>query len=229
MLRVYIGYDSREDIAYRVARESLLRHTSIPVDVTPLVQSELRHSGVYWREPDPLSSTEFSFTRFLVPHLAGYKGWALFCDCDFLFRGDIAAVTDYMDWTKAVLCVPHEYRPTETVKMDGQAQHLYTRKNWSSFMLINCGHPQVKSLTPSEVNTRSGMYLHRFEWLTEDAIGALPIAFNYLEGWYTKADCPNPIAVHFTRGGPWFNAWQNVEYAAEWNAEAARVGESSER
>lgn len=229
MLRVFIGYDAREDIAYRVARASLLRHTSIPVEITPLVQSELRHSGIYWREFDPLSSTEFSFTRFLVPHLAGYKGWALFCDCDFLFRGDIAAVTDYMDGTKAVLCVPHQYRPTEAVKMDGQTQHQYERKNWSSFMLINCGHEQVKDLTPNEVNTRTGLYLHRFRWLTNDVIGELPIAFNYLEGWHTKNDCPNPIAVHFTRGGPWFNEWQNVEYAAEWNAEAARVGESSDR
>ena len=219
-MRVFIGYDSRENMAYRVAKESLLKHSSIPLEVTPIVQNDLRYRGIYQREPDALSSTEFSFTRFLTPYLAGYKGWAVFCDCDFLFRGDIAAITDYMDGAKAVMCVPHEYKPTEAVKMDGKAQHQYPRKNWSSFILFNCAHPQVKMLTPEVVNTQTGMYLHRFQWLTDDLIGELPIAFNYLEGWHTKDDCPNPIAVHFTRGGPWFNEWKNVEYAAEWNTVA---------
>ena len=219
-MRVFIGYDSRENMAYRVAKESLLKHSSIPLEITPIVQNDLRYRGIYQRKFDPLSSTEFSFTRFLTPYLAGYEGWAVFCDCDFLFRGDIAAITDYMDGAKAVMCVPHEYKPTEAVKMDGKAQHQYPRKNWSSFVLFNCEHPQVKMLTPEVVNTQTGMYLHRFQWLTDDLIGELPIAFNYLEGWHTKDDCPNPIAVHFTRGGPWFNEWKNVEYAAEWNTVA---------
>jgi len=222
-MRVFIGYDRREDIAYRVAKASLLKHSSIPLEITPVVQNDLRYRGIYQREPDPLSSTEFSFTRFLTPYLAGYTGWALFCDCDFLFRGDIASVTDYMDGAKAVMCVPHEYTPPETVKMDGKAQHQYPRKNWSSFMLFNCEHPQVKTLTPEVVNTQTGMYLHRFQWLADDLIGELPIAFNYLEGWHTKDDCPNPIAVHFTRGGPWFKDWVDVEYAAEWNAVAKKI------
>jgi len=226
-MRVFIGYDSRENIAYQVAKASLLKHSSIPLEITPIVQNDLRYRGIYQREFDPLSSTEFSFTRFLTPYLAGYTGWALFCDCDFLFRGDIGSVTDYMDGAKAVMCVPHEYTPSETVKMDGKTQHQYPRKNWSSFILFNCEHPQVKTLTPEVVNTQTGMYLHRFQWLTDDLIGELPIAFNYLEGWHTKDDCPNPIAVHFTRGGPWFNEWQNVEYAAEWNAVANQI--SSER
>jgi lipopolysaccharide biosynthesis glycosyltransferase len=222
-MKVFIGYDSRENIAYQVAKSSLLKHSSIPLEVTPIVLNDMRYRGIYKREPDALAATEFSFTRFLTPYLAGYTGWALFCDCDFLFRGDIAAVTDYMDRAKAMLCVPHKYTPTETIKMDGKAQHQYPRKNWSSFMLINCEHDQVRALTPEVVNTQTGMYLHRFEWLTDDVIGELPIAFNYLEGWYTKDDCPNPIAVHFTRGGPWFNEWQNVEYAAEWMAVANKL------
>jgi hypothetical protein len=222
-MKVFIGYDSRENIAYQVAKASLLKHSSIPLEVTPIVLNDMRYRGIYKREPDSLSSTEFSFTRFLTPYLSGYTGWALFCDCDFLFRWDIAPITDYMDRAKAMLCVPHKYTPTETIKMDGKAQHQYPRKNWSSFMLINCEHDQVRALTPEVVNTQTGMYLHRFEWLTDDVIGELPIAFNYLEGWHTKDDCPNPIAVHFTRGGPWFNEWQNVEYAAEWMAVANKL------
>ena len=217
-MKVFIGWDSREDIAYQVCKASILRHTSIPVDIQPIVQSELRQRGVYTRESDPFSSTEFSFTRFLTPYLTGYTGWAVFMDCDFLFRGDIAGLMDYADGAKACLTVQHDYRPSETVKMDNKAQHQYPRKNWSSFMFINCAHPQVKTLTPEVVNRESGMFLHRFQWLTDDVIGSLPIAWNYLEGWYTRNHCPNPIAVHYTRGGPWFSGYQDVEYAEEWKA-----------
>jgi len=220
-LRVFIGWDSREEIAYEVCRKSILRHASIPVDIQPIKQSELRERGLYTREFDPLSSTEFSFTRFLTPHLAGYDGWAVFMDCDFLLRGDIAGLMDYADGAKACFVVQHDYRPFEKVKMDNKAQHQYPRKNWSSFMFMNCSHTEVKALTPDVVNRKSGMFLHRFQWLKDESIGSLPIAWNYLEGWYTRDHCPNPIAVHFTRGGPWFRDYMEVEYAREW-LEASR-------
>lgn len=218
MLTVFIGYDSREDIAYRVCRESILKHSSLPVRIIPIKQDELREDGVYLRPADPLSSTEFSFTRFLVPHLAGYKGWAVFVDCDFLFRHDIYTVMKYRDPKKAVLCVKHKYTPPEETKMDGATQHQYSRKNWSSFMLFNCEHPDTAVLRPRVVNTATGMYLHQMQWADNENIGELPISFNYLEGWHTKSDCVDPIAVHFTRGGPWFDNWQDVEYADEWLA-----------
>lgn len=220
-LRVFIGWDSREEIAYEVCRKSILRHASIPVDIRPIKQSELRERGLYTREFDPLSSTEFSFTRFLTPYLAGFEGFCLFVDCDFLFRGDIAGLMDYADGAKACFVVQHDYRPFEKVKMDNKAQHQYPRKNWSSFMFMNCSHPEVKALTPEVVNRESGMFLHRFQWLKDESIGSLPIAWNYLEGWYTRDHCPNPIAVHFTRGGPWFRDYMEVEYAREW-LEASR-------
>lgn len=222
-LRIFVGWDSREDIAYQVCKRSIENHTSVPVDIRPIKQFELRGQGVYTRQRDQLSSTEFSFTRFLTPYLAGYTGWAVFVDCDFLFRGDIAGLLDYADGAKACFVVKHDYWPTETVKMDNQPQHCYPRKNWSSFMFINCAHPQVKTLTPSVVNAQTGMYLHRFEWLEDEVIGSLPNAWNYLEGWHTKDDCPNPLAVHFTRGGPWFVDYKNVEYANEWNRVAASI------
>jgi lipopolysaccharide biosynthesis glycosyltransferase len=142
----------------------------------------------------------------------------VFVDCDFLFRRDIAGLLDYSDPAKAVYCVKHEYAPPEAVKMDGKTQTQYPRKNWSSFMLLNCAHEQVRRLTPNVVNTESGLHLHRFNWLTDDAIGSLPLTWNYLEGWHTRADCADPIAVHFTRGGPWFENYQRVEYANEWLA-----------
>lgn len=215
---VFIGYDSREDIAYRVARRSLERHARNPLYVQPIEQRYLRATGVFWRPDDLTASTEFSFTRFLVPYLCDYEGWAIFFDCDFLVRGDLTQLGAYIDDSKAVFCVHHDYRPPETVKMDGKAQHQYPRKNWSSFMLINCGHPSSRKLTPELVSTASGKYLHQFEWCADSEIGELPMTYNYLEGWHTKEQEPNPVCVHMTRGGPWFAGYKNVEYADEWRA-----------
>ena len=222
-MKIFIGWDSREDIAYQVCKKSLEKHTSIPLDIQPIKQYEMREKNLYWREQDPLSSTEFSFTRFLTPYLTGYKGWAVFMDCDFLWRGDVAGLQDYMDGSKAVCVIKHNYNPPEKIKMDGAVQTQYPRKNWSSLMLINCEHPSVKKLTPEEVNRSSGLYLHRFQWLNNGDIGELPVAYNYLEGWHTKDDCPNPVAVHFTRGGPWFRDYMHVEYGDEWIDLARRV------
>ena len=219
-LKVFIGWDSREDIAYQIAKHSLQRYASIPLTVRPIRLFEIRERQIFWRAPDPLATTEFSFSRFLTPYLAGYDGWALFCDSDFLFRKDIAELADYMDPKYAVSVVKHDYKPTETMKKDGVVQTQYERKNWSSFMLFNCGHEQVKNLLPKVVNTESGLYLHRFQWLTDDVIGELPITFNYLEGWHTKADEPDPIAVHFTRGGPWLKGCLDREYGHEWMEQA---------
>jgi lipopolysaccharide biosynthesis glycosyltransferase len=222
-MRVFIGYDSREDIAFRVCESSIRKHSKIPIDVWPIKQQEMRERNLYWRDHDPLASTEFSFTRFLTPHLAGYKGWVLFCDCDFFFRKDISGLRDYMDPEKAVMVVKHEYNPPEKIKMDGKVQTQYTRKNWSSFMLINCEHPSVQALTPDVVNRQTGLYLHRFQWLENKHIGELPMTYNYLEGWHTKQDCEDPIAVHFTRGGPWFKDYMQVEYGDEWIEHAKRI------
>jgi hypothetical protein len=144
-------------------------------------------------------------------------------DCDFLWRGDVAGIMDYADPSVPVMAVQHRYKPKETTKMDGAVQHQYPRKNWSSLMLFNCGHESVKhGLTLEQVNIGTGMYLHQLKWAGTH-IGALPIAYNYLEGWHTKNDCPNPVAVHFTRGGPWFKDWGNVEYADEWLAVAKEM------
>lgn len=222
-INVYVGYDSREDIAFRVAYASMFRNTKHPINVFPIELKWLREHDLYWRESDPLASTEFAFSRFLTPYLNDYRGWALFCDCDFMFRHDISQILDYRDSTKALYCVKHEYTPTETMKMDGKTQTQYPRKNWSSFMWINCGHEEVKRLTPEVVNRSSGLYLHRFQWLPNDAIGELPLEYNYLEGWNTREQCADPIAVHFTRGGPWFDEYKNVEYAEEWNRYASTV------
>ncbi len=220
---VYIGWDSREDIAYQVCRHSLLRRSSEPVAVTPLKQDDLCARGLYQRPPDPLASTEFVYTRFLVPHLAGHDGWALFCDCDFLWLADIKHLIALADERYAVMCVHHDHRPPETTKMDGRVQTVFPRKNWSSMVLYNCGHPANQTLTPALINHETGAYLHQFQWLDDELIGAVPETWNWLEGWCDKPARGHPAAVHFTRGGPWFKEWMDVDYAELWLAEADEV------
>ncbi len=222
-MNIYIGWDSREPIAYEVAKHTILEHASIEADVKPIVLSELVDDGAYTREVDPLASTEFTYSRFFTPYLAGYEGWALFCDCDFLFFGDIAGLLQYQDPSKAVCCVKHDYRPTHGVKMDGKVQTTYPRKNWSSFMLFNCSHPSTRQLTPELINREGGAYLHRMQWAADDEIGEIPTAWNWLEGWNEKPAVGTPNAVHFTNGGPWFKDWQNVDYGDEWRREALRL------
>lgn len=221
--RIYIGWDKREPEAYDVAESSLKRNASIPVAVEPIKLDDLIKRGLYTRDVDPLASTEFTYSRFLTPTLAGFEGWALFCDSDFLWLGDVAGLLEYTKTPKAVYCVQHDYTPKETTKMDGAVQTAYPRKNWSSLMLFNCEHPAVRTLTPELVNRESGAYLHRMQWVKDEDIGALPTEWNWLEGWNEKPKTGAPKAVHYTRGGPWFEQWQKVDYADLWREEYARV------
>lgn len=221
--KIYIGWDSREDIAYQVCRNSILNKSSLPVSIHPLKLHELREQNIIWRGNDPQASTEFTFTRFLVPYLNNYQGWAIFCDCDFLFLDDVASLFALKDESKAVMCVHHDYTPNETSKMDGQLQSLYPKKNWSSLILYNCAHPSNRILDLEFVNTRQMSYMHQFKWLNDNEIGELPYQWNYLEGWYNTNDAK---AVHYTRGGPWFYNWRDVDYAKEWLNEQQKYEET---
>jgi lipopolysaccharide biosynthesis glycosyltransferase len=222
-LDIYIGWDSREPIAFDVAKRTILDHASIPVRITPIVLNDLVERKVYTREVDPLASTEFTYSRFFTPWLAGYQGWALFCDCDFLFFGDVAGLLQYQDESKAGACVKHDYTPKEGLKMDGKVQTNYPRKNWSSFMLFNCAHSSTRKLTPELINRESGAYLHRMQWAADEEIGEIPVSWNWLEGWNDKPAAGTPNAVHFTNGGPWFKNWQDVDYGDEWRSVAREI------
>jgi hypothetical protein len=217
-LKIFVGYDTREDIAWQVCRHSVLRHAKVAPEIYPLKQDTLRELGLYTRPYDKGSATEFSLTRFLTPYLADSDGWVLFVDCDFVFTTDIARLTQGLDPSKAVYCVQHDYVPRTERKMDGQVQTPYPRKNWSSFLLFNGAHPAVKALTPRVVNSQSPAYLHRLSWAEDGAIGGLPLGWNFLEGEYDKP-AETPYAVHYTNGGPWFPNCQDVDYAELWTAE----------
>lgn len=216
-LKIYVGYDFREDIAWQVARHSVLRHTKGAIEIYPLKQPTLREIGLYTRGEDK-ASTEFSLTRFLTPYLAAYEGWSIFMDCDFLVSRDITEILALLDPAKALYCVQHDYTPANMVKMDGKQQTVYPRKNWSSFMAFNGAHPKVKALTPAVVNNEGPGFLHRFSWLADEDIGALDREWNFLEGEYAKPETM-PMCVHYTNGGPWFDNWQEVDFADEWRAE----------
>jgi lipopolysaccharide biosynthesis glycosyltransferase len=221
MLKVFIGYDSKEPSAFHVAAHSIMSRASRPVSIIPLMQPMLRKCGLYTRERGVTESTEFSLTRFLVPALCDYEGVAIFTDCDILVKTDIwelaAYPLAYPD--KAVFVVKHDYTSAHTVKFLGQQNAHYPRKNWSSVMVFNT--PACRALTPKYVNTASGLDLHRFNWLSDRDIGELPPVWNWLVGEYE----PNPNAklLHYTLGGPWFEAFRDCDHAEEWLREAAAI------
>lgn len=220
-LKIFVGYDSREDIAWQVCRHSILRHASRHVEVYPLKLAALRELGLYRRDADK-ASTEFSLSRFLTPYLAANDGWSIFVDCDFLFTRDILEIVRQADRRKAVHVVQHDYVPANVIKMDGQQQATYPRKNWSSFMLFNGAHPDVKKLVPDVVNSQPPAFLHRLQWVMSDEdIGALPLEWNFLVGEYKRPE-RLPMAIHYTNGGPWFENCQDVDFGDLWLAERTR-------
>jgi lipopolysaccharide biosynthesis glycosyltransferase len=225
MIPFYIGYDSREDVVYQVARMSL-QQTPL-ANVIPLVQDSLRAHRIYTRERDSRAATDFSLTRFLVPYLAGNEhDWAIFADCDFLFTRDVcAALEPCLDDSKAVMVVKHDYQPKNRTKMGGLPQYTYPRKNWSSFIVWNLRHEANDALDASVVNSADPSWLHQFQWLDESEIGALPLDFNFLVGEYDPIEDPSieeptkrtPTCLHYTLGiGPYVPPVQ--DYAKLWES-----------
>ena len=226
MLNIFIGYDSREVVAFHTLVHSIVRRSSVPVSIVPLKLEQLQGRGLYTRERGPTESTEFSLTRFLVPALSEYKGWSIFMDCDMLCRVDFAGLAVEMkkQSDKALLVCKHDYTPSPERKFLNQIQTSYPRKNWSSVMVMN--NERCRALTPEYVNKASGLELHRFNWLKDDAIGELQIEWN----WLVKEYAYNPDAkiAHFTRGGPYFEEYRDCDYADEWRRECDLMNSTSE-
>jgi len=209
MIKVFIGYDHAEEIAYHVLSSSIIRRSSVPVSITPIKLDQLPMT----RGRDPHQSNEFSFSRFLVPYLCDYSGRAIFLDCDMLVLDDIVKLLDASDPTKAVSVVKHRYTPKDAVKYLGTRQYKYDKKNWSSVMVFNCDHSECKNLTPHYINTKTGLELHQFKWITDQRIGELSKEWNHLIGEYEPADAK---LVHFTVGGPYFTEYNGCEYSDKW-------------
>jgi hypothetical protein len=223
-IRVFIGFDPREDVAFSVLAHSIHARASRPVAIAPVMLSQL--GEVYRRARNPLQSTEFSFSRFLTPWLCGYEGWAVFMDCDMLMLDDVAKLWAMRDERYAVQVVKHVHVPKEDTKFLGAVQTKYEKKNWSSVMLMNCA--KCTALTPEYVNGATGLELHQFKWLRDDRlIGEIPDRWNHLVGY----DAPRPDAalVHYTIGGPYFLEYAGCEYAREWHEEHDRMLHVSQR
>ncbi len=232
-LRIFVGYDSMEHDAYQVCVRSLTEKSSVPLYIQPLDETRLRHAGVYkrnWqyidgRKVDNLDekpfSTAFSFTRFLVPSLCQWSGLALYCDCDFLWRADVRFLFNHFNNGCAINVVKHNHNPIEKVKMNGEEQTIYYRKNWSSLILYNCSHSSNYMLTPRVVSRATGQWLHSFSWLHDHEIGDIGEEWNYLSG--VDTDIKDPFAVHFTNGTPSMIGHESDPYADEWREVLTRT------
>jgi lipopolysaccharide biosynthesis glycosyltransferase len=221
-MRVWIGYDHREDPAFDVASLTACKFGN---DVIPLYEDRLRVSGLLTRPTDRRGqmwdlnsnapqSTEFAISRFFVPMLA-HAGWALFTDCDVVFLRDPDELLNLANPSKAVMVVKHPWLNVGGVKMDGQMQTAYHRKNWSSVMLVNADHPANKRLNLTTLNQAPGRDLHAFSWLHDDEIGELPREWNWLVALQDKP--ANPAIAHFTNGGPFTEGWPGGPHDDIWH------------
>ncbi len=204
-MKIFIGWDSRFPEPADVLRHSLIRHATIPLQISYLNLAEL---GLR-REHDPLASTEFTYSRFLVPHLCGFEGKAVFMDNDMVCLGDIKELDDLGMQDLALRVVKHDHTPTDSVKMNGCKQTCYPRKNWSSLMIMNCA--KLGLWTKQVVESQTGAYLHRFQDIPDNLIGDVPKSWNTLD----RADDSTRM-IHYTSGGPWFEECKNHAFADLW-------------
>ncbi len=217
MIPVFIGFDSREAVAYHVCAHSLIRHATQPVAISALALSNLSD----YTETHGDGSSQFIYSRFLVPHLMDYQGWAIFMDGDMLLRDDIADLWGLRDENKAVMVVKHDYQTRASSKYLGSSNQDYPRKNWSSVVLWNCAHPQNRTLTPSFIEHATGAQLHRFSWLADEQIGELPIEWNWLPD--ELGENPQAKLLHWTLGIPAFHEYAEAPMAEEWHREHTQM------
>ena len=214
MIPVFIGYDPREAIAYHVCTNSIIRQSSEPVSLNPLALNILKG----YNEKHTDGSNHFIYSRFLVPHLMNYQGWAIFIDGDMVLRDDISKLWELRDDSKAVMVVKHDYKTRMAEKYLGAKNEDYPRKNWSSVILWNCAHPSNAGVTPEFVQNATGAQVHRFTWLTDDEIGELSKEWNWLDIEYDYN--PNAKLIHYTLGTPCFHEFADQgEYSTEWHRE----------
>ena len=210
-IKVFIGYDANETIAYHTCVQSIIDNSSLPVEFFPLKLNLFKK--FYKRKKRKVDSTEFSISRFLVPYLSDFKGFSVYVDCDFIFLEDIARLFQNINNNKALWCVKHNYTARNKQKFLGNIQYKYQRKNWSSLMVFN--NKKCKVLTPNYVENANGLFLHQFKWLKDQEISAIDKKWNVLIG--EQAIPKKPKAIHYTVGGPYFKHHRNTKMASTWN------------
>jgi lipopolysaccharide biosynthesis glycosyltransferase len=210
---IFIGYDPREAIAFHTCSNSIIRHASQPVAIIPLALNLFND----YKETHTDGSNHFIYSRFLVPHLMGYSGHAIFIDGDMIVRDDITKLWDLRQFDKDVQVVKHNYKTRMTEKYLGSKNEDYPRKNWSSVILWNCNSYPNRKLTPEFIQSATGAELHRFTWIEDSRVGELPPEWNWLPDEYG----PNPNAklLHYTLGAPCFHEFANTPMGDEWHRE----------
>ena len=213
MITIFIGYDAKETIAYHVCVNSIIRQSTQPLNIVPLSINLLSD----YKETHTDASNQFAYTRFLIPYLMDYNGYAIFIDGDMILQEDITNLYKLFDSSYAVQVVKHDYKTKRSTKYLGAKNEDYPRKNWSSVVLWNCAHPKNKMLTTDFVQTASGSQLHRFTWLDDTDIGTLPVEWNWLADEYGENQ--NAKLIHYTLGTPCFEEFANVPMSELWHAE----------
>ena len=210
---IFIGYDPREAIAYHVCVNSIIRTASQPVAIVPIALTLFQD----YQETHTDGSNHFIYTRFLVPYLMSYTGWAIFIDGDMVLRDDIVKLWELRDVGKDVMVVKHDYQTRRAEKYLGSPNENYPRKNWSSVILWNCNSHPNRRLTPEFVMKATGAELHRFTWLRDDRIGELPPEWNWLPDEYGAN--PDAKLLHYTLGTPCFHEFADTPQSEEWHRE----------
>lgn len=218
MIKVYVGYDPREAIAFHVCISSIIRNCSEPVEICPLHLGNFRR---FYAESHADGSNAFIYSRFLVPYLSGFVGHAIFLDGDMVVQGDLAELWRQRSHWHAAQVAKHEYKTKATVKYLGNKNEDYPRKNWSSVILWNCGHYGNRMLTPDYVERQAGAHLHRFKWLKDERIGELPLEWNWLATEYP--DKYDAKLIHYTLGVGLFDEYKDAPMMDLWHAERKRL------
>mgnify|MGYP001404590660 CR=1 FL=1 len=208
--KIYVGFDQREAVAYHTFVQSLITHSTIPLDITPLSLKSLSS----YKELHTDCSNDFVYSRFLTPFLNNFDGWAIYADGDMICQRDILELLDLKDDSKALMVVKHNYQTKQVKKYFNNKNENYPKKNWSSVILWNCKHPKHRILSPKFVQNQSGKFLHRFSWLDEDDIGELPIDWNWLAIEYPENK--EAKIIHYTLGTPCLNEYSNTDMSDIW-------------
>jgi lipopolysaccharide biosynthesis glycosyltransferase len=216
-IKIVVGFDQREAIAYHTFTQSVIEKSSVPVFFTPLAVNTL--SG--YKETHKDRSNDFVYSRFLTPYLNNFDGWAIFADGDMICQTDIKDLWDLKDETKALLVVKHNYQTKAHHKYLGNINQNYPRKNWSSLILWNCSHPKHKILTPDFISNQSGQFLHRFSWLDDNDIGDLPKEWNWLALEYPINNSAK--IIHYTLGTPCFKDYRYSDMAEIWHKTQKKI------
>jgi hypothetical protein len=218
LIRLFCGYDAREAVGFHAFVQSVVEHSSEPVAITPIYSGERRDG-----------TNAFTYSRFLVPWMCGFEGFALWVDgADMLAAGDLADLWAEREGWYAAKVVKHDYVPKSDRKYVGTEMEApneaYPRKQWSSVILWDCEHYLNRVLTPQYVAEHDGAHLHRFGWIPDeqqDQIGELSVKWNWLCDEYGANTSAK--LLHWTNGIPGFYAYRDSPHSEEWRAAVRRM------